>query len=180
MFETLFTRPAVLRRHKEGPLAVERARYLTDLAAKSVARTTLLRRASCCRRVAVRASTMALPTGASTKTRSRRWLPDTLRAGPTSSNTRQYAKGILPVCDDRFLTKSRPPAFHSYVLCRIGTTVSGSDPLPEQTPNWHANSELLSFLAALLGFSHYVANLAAVSSSDGRCRGLRHIIEITT
>ena len=27
--------------------------------------------------------------------------------------------------------------------------VSGSDPLPEQTPNWHANSELLSFLAAL-------------------------------
>ena len=53
MFETLFTRPAVLRRHKEGPFAIERARYLTDLAAKSVARTTLLRRASCCRRVAV-------------------------------------------------------------------------------------------------------------------------------
>ena len=35
MFEALFTYPAVLRRHKEGPLAVERARYLTDLAAKS-------------------------------------------------------------------------------------------------------------------------------------------------
>ena len=27
--------------------------------------------------------------------------------------------------------------------------VFGSDPLPEHTPNWHANSELLSFLAAL-------------------------------
>ena len=27
--------------------------------------------------------------------------------------------------------------------------VSGSDPLPEHTPHWHANSELLSFLAAL-------------------------------
>ena len=52
MFETLFTYPAVLRRHREGPLAAERTAYLADLSAKSVARKTLLRQASCCLRVA--------------------------------------------------------------------------------------------------------------------------------
>jgi len=53
MFETLFTRSGVLRRHRDGPLAAERASYLSDLAAQDVARGTILRRSSYCLRVAV-------------------------------------------------------------------------------------------------------------------------------
>lgn len=52
MFETLFTRPGVLRRHREGPLAAERASYLKGLAAQGMARATILRRASYCLYVA--------------------------------------------------------------------------------------------------------------------------------
>ena len=53
MFETLFTYSRVLRRHREGPLAEERAAYLAVLAAHSVAPATLLKQARCCLRVAV-------------------------------------------------------------------------------------------------------------------------------
>ena len=45
MFETLFTYPAVLKRHRDGPLAHERARYLEGLAAQGMAHETLLWRA---------------------------------------------------------------------------------------------------------------------------------------
>jgi hypothetical protein len=48
MFETYFSYPAVLRRHQDGPLAAERARYLDDLAVQGTARATLLKRASSC------------------------------------------------------------------------------------------------------------------------------------
>lgn len=53
MFETLFTYPSVIRRHREGPLASERAAYLADLAAQNMARGTVLHRASYCLCVAV-------------------------------------------------------------------------------------------------------------------------------
>lgn len=52
MFETLFSYPAVLKRHREGPLAAERAAYLERLAAGGAARGTLLRQARYCRCVA--------------------------------------------------------------------------------------------------------------------------------
>lgn len=45
MFETLFTYPAVLKRHRDGPLAHERAHYLEGLAAQGMAHETLLWRA---------------------------------------------------------------------------------------------------------------------------------------
>lgn len=53
MFETLFTYPGVLQRHREGPLAAERAAYLNELAAKGMAQGTLLRRAAYCLCLAV-------------------------------------------------------------------------------------------------------------------------------
>lgn len=53
MFERLFTYPGVLRRHQEGPLAAERAAYLSELAVAGMARGTILRRASYCLCVAV-------------------------------------------------------------------------------------------------------------------------------
>ena len=53
MFETLFTYPRVLRRHREGPLTEERAAYLSELAAQCVAPATLIKQARCCLRVAV-------------------------------------------------------------------------------------------------------------------------------
>ncbi len=53
MFETLFTCPGALRRHREGPLAAERAAYLRALADQGMARTTILRRSSYCLCVAV-------------------------------------------------------------------------------------------------------------------------------
>lgn len=48
MFETLFSYPAVLRRHQDGPLAAERIAYLEGLAAQGMARGTLLKRARYC------------------------------------------------------------------------------------------------------------------------------------
>jgi len=48
MFDQLFSQPAALRRHRDGPLAEERAAYLEGLAAQDAARGTLLRRARYC------------------------------------------------------------------------------------------------------------------------------------
>ena len=42
MFEKLFTYPGVLRRHREGPLAAERAAYLSELADRGMAHGTIL------------------------------------------------------------------------------------------------------------------------------------------
>jgi len=52
MFDTLFTYPAVLKRHREGPFAAERAGYLAGLAAQGMARGTLLLRARYSLRIA--------------------------------------------------------------------------------------------------------------------------------
>ena len=52
MFEQLFRHPAALRRHREGPLANERASYLASLASHGSAFETLRRRAPCCLAVA--------------------------------------------------------------------------------------------------------------------------------
>ncbi len=48
MFESLFSYPAVLQRHQNGPFATERIAYLEGVAAQGTARGTLLRRASYC------------------------------------------------------------------------------------------------------------------------------------
>ncbi len=53
MFETLYTRPSTLRRYVEGPLAAERAAYLSKLAAQDLAQGTILRRSAYCLCVAV-------------------------------------------------------------------------------------------------------------------------------
>ena len=64
MFEMLFTYPGVLRRHREGPLAEERAACLDQC----VAPATLIKQARCCLRVAVELA---------------HWPPDTQRSvGP--------------------------------------------------------------------------------------------------
>ena len=52
MFEELYTRPGVIRRHREAPLAAEREAYLRESAARGVARGTLLRQARYVRCVA--------------------------------------------------------------------------------------------------------------------------------
>ena len=52
MFETLFTSPAALSRHRNGPLAEERAAYLSQLASTGLAHGTLLYHAAYCLRVA--------------------------------------------------------------------------------------------------------------------------------
>jgi integrase/recombinase XerD len=53
MFDTLFIYPSVLRRHREGPLAAERAAYLSELADRGMANGTILRRSSYCRCIAI-------------------------------------------------------------------------------------------------------------------------------
>ncbi|MCP5070868.1 MAG: tyrosine-type recombinase/integrase, partial [bacterium] len=52
MFERLFSYPTVVRRHREGPLAAERAAYLEGLVTDGMALHTILRRASDCLHVA--------------------------------------------------------------------------------------------------------------------------------
>ncbi len=53
MFQTLFRDPAVLRRHREGPLLKERVAYLQELASSGLAHGTMVGRAVNCLRVAV-------------------------------------------------------------------------------------------------------------------------------
>lgn len=48
MFETLFSYPSVIRRHRQGPLAAERLDYLRELEVKGMARGTILRHARYC------------------------------------------------------------------------------------------------------------------------------------
>ena len=48
MFDPLFSYPSVRRRHREGPLAAERAAYLSDVEARGMARATILRVARYC------------------------------------------------------------------------------------------------------------------------------------
>ena len=48
MFDTLFRYPAVLRRHRDGPFATERAAYLAGLAARGHAPGTVLKCARYC------------------------------------------------------------------------------------------------------------------------------------
>ena len=52
MFETLFSRPFALQRHRSGPFAVERTSYLEQLAAQETPRTTMRIRAHYCLHVA--------------------------------------------------------------------------------------------------------------------------------
>ena len=52
MFDQLFRYPAVLRRHRDGPLAHERATYLTSLTARGSAPGTLLKCARYCLAIA--------------------------------------------------------------------------------------------------------------------------------
>ena len=53
MFETLFTYPGVIRRHREGPLAAERAAYISELADRGMAHETILHRSSYCLCIAI-------------------------------------------------------------------------------------------------------------------------------
>jgi len=52
MFETLFSRPPAIQRHRAGPLAVERATYLDMLAVQGTPRATMRIRAHYCLRIA--------------------------------------------------------------------------------------------------------------------------------
>ncbi len=52
MFDQLFRSPAVVRRHRDGPLAHERAAYLTGLASRGSATETLLKYARYCLAIA--------------------------------------------------------------------------------------------------------------------------------
>ena len=53
MFESLFVYPGVQERHQEAPFAVERAKYLAQLAERGMPHVTLHRRANYCRHVAI-------------------------------------------------------------------------------------------------------------------------------
>lgn len=52
MFESMFSRPSAIKRHRVGPLAVERAAYLESLSAQGTPRTTIRIRAHYCLRLA--------------------------------------------------------------------------------------------------------------------------------
>ena len=64
MFDKLFTHPAVLRRHREGPFAVERTAYLRELDDQGMVRGTLLRRAAYCLCVAIELQRLGVATTA--------------------------------------------------------------------------------------------------------------------
>ena len=53
MFKTLFAYPKVVRRHRDGPFADERAAYLAKRAAQGVSHATLIKEAQTSLRVAV-------------------------------------------------------------------------------------------------------------------------------
>lgn len=53
MFERLFTCPGALRRHREGPLAAERAAYLNELEERGMAYGTIVHRSFYCLCIAI-------------------------------------------------------------------------------------------------------------------------------
>ena len=118
MFETLFSRPSVITRHRKGPFAAERAAYLRQLADRGSAPSVIRRAAVVCMWVAERI---------------RRWPPDRLvgdkellrlsrcwarrRAVPRrraiaipspKENFRSFAKGFLRVAGRLAAVPTRP------------------------------------------------------------------------
>lgn len=88
MFETLFFYPSVLRRHRDGPLAAERAAFLRSLAAQGMARGTLLRCARYCLCVAEYLKRWLLPRPIDAQeidTLARRWAAERVASGRASS-----------------------------------------------------------------------------------------------
>ena len=87
MFETLFFYPSVLRRHRDGPLAAERAAFLRSLAAQGMARGTLLRCARYCLCVAEYLKRWLLPRPIDAQeidTLARRWAAERVASGRAS------------------------------------------------------------------------------------------------
>ena len=95
MFEELFISPAVLRRHREAPWAIERACYLAYRAAQGYARPTLLRLARELRVVACHldlAPGRAVPPS-QIAAAAERWAARQWRRGQARS--RQWSRGLF-------------------------------------------------------------------------------------
>ena len=104
MFEDLYTRPGVIRRHREAPLATEREAYLRDSAARGVTRGTLLRQARYVRCVAEELELEAPGrcfTRAEVRILAQSWATRRLPGQPTpkprgaAENFRSVAEGFL-------------------------------------------------------------------------------------
>ena len=144
MFESLFSYASVLNRHREGPLAAERAAHLRSLAAKGMAQSTLLRYARYCLCVAkyLHRQSLDRPLRAEeVADLSRRWAADRVTSGRAKSSRwpaehfRLAATDFLRSCgklqtppaqprgtyDDKladFITARKQTHWHSAATCK--------------------------------------------------------------
>ena len=103
MFETLFTYPRVLRRHREGPLAEERAAYRAPRAVHL------------------------------------------LRAGVDINTIRAWLGHVSLETMNRYAEVDLEMKAKALQTCAGDRLASAYD----RTPRWHADSELMAFLASL-------------------------------
>jgi site-specific recombinase XerD len=131
MFETLFSYPGVVQRHREGPLAAERIAHLQQLADIGIGRGTLLRRCAYCLCVAI--ELQRWPTGRS------------FDAGEVDRMAAEWAAGR--VCRGR-ASDPRWPAEHFRIaatdfLQSLGRLRAEPAPAPERY-----EAELAEFIVA--------------------------------
>jgi site-specific recombinase XerD len=131
MFETLFTCPGVLRRHREGPLAAERAAYLSGLAAQGAARGTVLRRSSYCLCVAVELE---------------RWSPNRCLDEDEVNRLAEEWAAQRPV-SGRASSPRWPKAHFRFAAADFLQSIGRLRPAPATKPSRY-NAELAEFIAA--------------------------------
>jgi integrase/recombinase XerD len=125
MFDPLFSYSSVRRRHREGPLAVERAAYLRDVEARGMARATILRVARYCLCVArelQRRSLKRVLNEQEVEALARKWAAQRVESGRATvprwaaENFRRVAKDFLRSCGRLRLKPARPPGTYDAEL----------------------------------------------------------------
>jgi integrase/recombinase XerD len=135
MFESLFSYASVLHRHREGPLAAERAAHLRLLADKGMARSTILRYARYCLCIAeeLRRCSLDRPLDAEEiEGLARRWAAERVTSGRASAprwpaeHFRLAATDFLRSCGRLQPPPARPPGTYDekladFIMARQGT-----------------------------------------------------------
>jgi len=171
MFEMLFSYPSVLRRHREGPLASERAAYLCLLAGRGMAHGTILRCARYCLCVAEYLTQWSLDRPLAAEeldALARRWAGERVASGHASGTRwpaehfRCAARAFLGSCGRLQPPPPQPPAAHEGKLADFIAA--------RQETHWQSGATCSSALWQIRRFLDYLqqrdVRLADVEPTD--------------
>lgn len=157
MFDALFIYPAVRRRHREGPLATERAAYLRAVAAQGVAGSTLLRVARYCLCVATELQRQSLNHSLEeqeVKALAQEWAAQRVKSGRATGprwateNFEPVARGFLRSCGRLRLAPARPPGRYEAELADFLAA--------QQEDHWHSTETCKSAMWQVRRFLNYL------------------------